>query len=136
MEYNEKIVTDSETIFEGIVLDQIKCITKISSTDFHPGYYKWTVVQGMKPQKSGYEQDTLTAYCYAVNTLEDLLKPKFTKEMTKKMDEIKEEEEELTSDGKKVSREDRYKITRERFQELNNFLSDLGWFSGQTLEDV
>jgi len=137
MGYNEKIITDSETIFEGIVLDQIKCITKLSSGDMHEGFYKYTIpVQGAKAQRSGYEQDGLSAYCYAVNTLEDLLKPKFTPEMTKSMASIKTKEEELSKDGKKISRENRYKISRRRFQKLNKFLSELGWLSGQTLTDV
>jgi len=121
----------TEDTFKDIILQHIKRILEISTKEFRGGYNKEIVVDNKSVIE--YVPDTRKQYIQSVQSLSDVLVPRFDEDMKKYSDNFEKcitklDEEMEKKKGKLIDKEVRecvlkkLKLSRELFREINYFL--------------
>lgn len=139
---NENLRSDSDDIYKTIVLEQVKKVANLGSTDFHEGFKIYAYPHpSMNPVPSGFCEDTEKAYRNAIDVLHDLLLPKFDKECQDDCESIGEDIAKIKkahNEGKltvESAKKRLLKCHREIFQTLCLLLSRMGWMESQGVHE-
>lgn len=136
---NEKL-TKKDLIFRQVS----KCMGAFNQ-EMRSGYWIFSQVTGMKPQRLKYLGDSRKECVGCVNGLHDFLFPDFDKQMQEDAEKFYKEDNEFVSKnltGVKIdSQKDaqwnlRIENYRKLYRKLLQFLKKKNWFEGQVISDV
>jgi len=146
MEFDNSIVDGenfkySDTFgFREIVLRQLQKVITNMSQEMRSGF--WLYSSGninMTSQKTRYVGDSRKELRASIDTLHDILQPKFDKPMKEKSEKAYSTYSELVSDSKPNQEESLWiealKIYRELFQAICFFLERIGWLESPGVEE-
>lgn len=131
--------------FKEICMMQVRRCVNYASREMIAGYWVYTNIPNINPQKIKYFGDARAELTQAIDVLHDLLQPKFDTSMKKVSKEIYETLEKWEAEYATLSREQRkvegsywkpvLKHYRKLFQELCFFLERYGWLAGETIQE-
>lgn len=121
----------TEDTFKDIILQHLKRILELSTMEFRGGYNKETIVDNKVVME--YVPDTRKQYIQSIQSLSDVLVPRFDEDMKKSSDKIdgaiKKLEEDMEKRKEKLVDKDvrecvlkKLALCRELFREINYFL--------------
>ena len=122
--------------FREIAMRQFQKVISNMSQEYREGFWIYSNSPNMNPQKIKYIGDSRKELRNSINTLHDILQPKFDEEMVKKSEEIyKKIEKETDEDNERKGWKKYQPLYRELFQQLSYFLDRMGWLTEAGAEE-
>lgn len=151
IENKSDVVTDSQDwrdikqglSYKEIVLSQVRLCVKNFSQEMRQGFWTYSYPSpDMRAEKQKYFGDTRKELVGSIESLHDLLMPKFDEQMKKSSEELEkaiEEQHNISIKKEKITDtqywNERLKLFRKLFRELIQFLDRMSWLDMESLEE-
>jgi len=130
--------------FKDLVLQHLKKILEITTSEFKGGYYKESVINNILTKE--YIPDTRKQYIQSIESLSDILLPHFDQKIKEPYKTISEKIKKLTEGMKKKKKLtdleirdytlDKLEFCRELFRELNLLLKRKDYLKGSIYDET